>query len=499
MKRLHIYVIKTFIGPFIMIFFICMFILLMQFLWKYVDEMVGKGLDWGMMGQLIFYASFTLLPLAFPLTMLISSIMAFGDLGENYELVAMKASGISLFRIMKPLIILAIVISGIAFYFANYIIPVSNLKFYTILMSLKEQKPELVLKEGVFTNDIDGYSIKIDKKDRKTNVLYNVMIYDHTNMRANQNNVTVADSGFMKMTEDKKYMVLTLYDGINYREDENNSRNPDNSYPHYEDKFKTQILNIKLKDFAFNKKDESIFSNIYRMMRIDQLLLAEDSMHIDYNRRIRTLISQLMLNNTLKVRLRNLTATHDSLKQKLTVEPDTLVNIDQVFAKMEDWRKQELLVSVVNDARNNHQVINNNERSINERKKSINRHEMERHKKFTLSLAVLIFFFIGAPLGAIIRKGGLGMPVVASILLFIIYYILSMMGEKSAREDLWQMSVGMWFSSFIFLALGIWLTYKAVTDANIMRAETYTDFFKKLKMKKFGIASTRNENPADNQ
>lgn len=499
MKRLHLYVIKTFIGPFIMIFFICMFILLMQFLWKYVDLLVGKGLDWGIMGQLIFYASFGLLPLAFPLTMLISSIMAFGDLGENYELVAMKASGISLFRIMKPLIILAIVISAIAFYFANYILPVTNLKFYTILMSLKEQKPELVLKEGVFTNDIDGYSIKIDKRDRKTNLLYNIMIYDHTNMRSNQNNVTVADSGLMRMTEDKKYMVLTLYDGINYREGDPNSRNIDNSFPHYEDRFKMQVLNIQLKDFAFNMKDESVYSNIYRMMRINQLLQAEDSMHTDYKRRIRTVISQLNLNNTFKQRLRDLTASHDTLKQNARLVPDTLINLDQVFAGLEEWRKQELLVTVVSDARGNHQVINNNERSVYERKTTINRHEMERHKKFTLSLAVLIFFFIGAPLGAIIRKGGLGMPVVVSIFLFIIYYILSMMGEKSAREDLWQMSVGMWFSSSIFLTLGIWLTYKAVTDANIMRAETYTDFFKKIRMKNFGPRSISHENPSINQ
>jgi lipopolysaccharide export system permease protein len=301
------------------------------------------------------------------------------------------------------------------------------------------------------------------------------------------------------MTEDKKYMVLTLYDGINYREGDPNSRNIDNSFPHYEDRFKMQVLNIQLKDFAFNMKDESVYSNIYRMMRINQLLQAEDSMHTDYKRRIRTVISQLNLNNTFKQRLRDLTASHDTLKQNARLVPDTLINLDQDFAGLEEWRKQELLVTVVSDARGNHQVINNNERSVYERKTTINRHEMERHKKFTLSLAVLIFFFIGAPLGAIIRKGGLGMPVVVSIFLFIIYYILSMMGEKSAREDLWQMSVGMWFSSSIFLTLGIWLTYKAVTDANIMRAETYTDFFKKIRMKNFGPRSISHENPSSNQ
>jgi lipopolysaccharide export system permease protein len=500
MKRLHLYVIKSFIGPFFMTFFICMFILLMQFLWKYVDEMAGKGLEWSVIGELIFYASFGLLPLAFPLSMLIASLMTFGALGENYELVAMKSSGISLFRVMKPLMVVAFLMSCVAFYFANYILPETNLRFAALIWSVKEQKPELIIKEGVFTNEIDGYSIRVGKKDKKTDALHDILIYDHTNRRSVEGNVTVADSGFMWMTEDKKYMVLTLYNGINYREGEGNSRRNNIRYPRYEDRFSKQVLNILLKDFEFNRRDESIFQNNYRTLRINQLREVEDSMHVDYYRRVRNFLNQMNLNTALRRKLLDRTVEHDSLKQNWTITPDTLVDINSMLAGLDDWEKDQIMGSTVDRVRRNHQLINNSVRVIYERKKLINRHEMERHKKFTLSIAVLILFFIGAPLGAIIRKGGLGMPVVVSVLLFILYYILSMTGEKSAREDLWDMVIGMWFSSVVFLILGGWLTYKAVTDSGIMHSETYTDFLKKIKLYRFVRRNNQpDEDSASNQ
>ena len=210
MKRLHLFVIKSFLGPFFMTFFIVVFVLLMQFLWKYVDDLVGKGLDFKVLGEMMFYASFALLPLAFPLAMLLASIMTFGALGENYELVAMKASGISLFRIMRPLIVIAILITGIAFYFSNNILPKTNLKFSTLLFSVREQRPEMVLQEGVFTNEMDGYSIKVGKRDNEKKMLYDLLIYDHTKNKPNES-VTVADSGLLWITEDKKFMVLNLF------------------------------------------------------------------------------------------------------------------------------------------------------------------------------------------------------------------------------------------------------------------------------------------------
>lgn len=479
MKRLHQYVIKSFIGPFFMTFFIVLFVLLMQFLWKYVDDLVGKGLDFSVLGEMMFYASFALLPFAFPLAMLLASIMTFGALGENYELVAMKASGVSLFRIMRPLIVIAVLVTGIAFYFANNVLPITNLRFSTLLYSVKKQRPELVLQSGVFTNEMDGYSIKVGHKNPKNKMLYDMLIYDHTGGRANEN-VTVADSGFLKITEDKRYMVLNLYNGINYEEKPSRGKKRDN-HTFHRSKFNEQTIRVKVRDFEFNRRDESIFKNQYRMLNTQQLTLMSDTLLTDYQKRLRNYMLQIHVNPTITKRMYNLTAPNDSLKRNITIERgDSTFNFDEYFAGIDKWIKAEVTGSALEGARSIVQNISMYEGQLYVKKKTLNKYYMEWHRKFTLSFAVLIFFFIGAPLGAIIRKGGLGMPVVVSIFLFILYYIVSISGEKTAREDVWAMFSGMWFSSFIFLPIGIWLTYKAATDSAIMSAETYTRFLKKL-------------------
>lgn len=480
MKRLHWYVIKSFLGPFFMTFFIVLFVLLMQFLWRYVGDLVGKGLSMKILAEMLFYASFGLLPYAFPLSILLASIMTFGSLGENYELVAMKSAGISLYRIMKPLIVIAILVSALAFYFANNILPHTNLKFTTLMVSVKQQRPELVLQEGVFTNDIDGYSIKVGRKDKKTNVLYDLLIYDHTRNKSNES-VTVADSGFLKITEDKKYIVLALYSGVNYSEEPINARDNMNSKPFRRDKFKEQTIRVKVNNFEFNRRDEGIYRNMYRMLNIKQLMVMEDSLNDKYSEQLRTYLLQIDINPTVSRKMANLTAKHDSLRQKLEILPDSTFNFDNYYNGLDKWVKAEIAMAALDRARNNTQNLNLYQGQLTERKRTINKYEMERHRKFTLSIAVLIFFFVGAPLGAIIRKGGLGMPVVVSILLFIAYYIVSMTGEKSAREDVWQMFTGMWFSTLVFLPVGIWLSYKAVTDSAVMSTETYVKIFNKLK------------------
>ena len=247
MKRLHLFVLKTFFGPFLMTFFIVVFVLLMQFLWKYIDDMVGKGLEWNIVAELLLYASFALIPMAFPLAMLLASIMTFGNLGENYELVAIKASGISLFRIMRPLIVVAVALTFFAFYFSNNILPKTNLKFGALLVSVKNQKPEMVISEGVFSNEIDGYSIKVDRKSNKNNMLYGLLIYDHTDNKGNTN-VTVADSGFMKISEDKKYMVMTLYNGQSATNMDPNKRGKDRTFPFRRETFGKEFFPIALSD-----------------------------------------------------------------------------------------------------------------------------------------------------------------------------------------------------------------------------------------------------------
>jgi lipopolysaccharide export system permease protein len=482
MKRLYWYVLKTFVGPFFMTFFICIFILLMQFLWKYVDDLVGKGLDTNIIAELLFYAAFGLLPFAFPLSMLLASLMTFGELGENYELVAMKSSGISLFRIMKPLMVVAIIITGIAFFFANNVLPHTNLRFTTLLISIRNQRPELVLKEGVFTSEIDGYSIRVGHKDKRTNTLHDILIYDHTNNKPNES-VTIADSGYLKMTEDKNYMVMTLYDGENFVEETNAPGSRSNTYPFRRDKFEKQVINIRVMNFNFQRRDESIYRNTFRMLNISQLKYAEDSLLIDYRARLRNFLLNTKYLNNLDRKISAMAVNNDSLLLKLRMEPYKTFSYDSLINSFESWNLLDAYQSAVYTARNNFQEINNIENDLYGRKKRINQHMMERHRKFSLSVAVLIFFFIGAPLGAIIRKGGLGMPVVVSVLLFIIYYIVSITGEKSAREDVWDMLAGMWFSSMIFLPVGLWLTYKAVSDSPVMSAETYVNFFKKLNQK----------------
>ncbi|MCF6334014.1 MAG: LptF/LptG family permease, partial [Draconibacterium sp.] len=380
---------------------------------------------------------------------------------------------------MRPLMIIAVLVTLIAFYCANNILPYTNLKFTALMISVKQQRPELVLQQGVFTNGMDGYNIKVGRKDNKTNMLYDLLIYDHTRSQSNES-VTVADSGYLRITEDKKYMVLNLYNGVNYSEETPKNRKDRQKHPFRRDKFEEQTIRVRVRNFDFNRKDERVYSNSYRMLNINQLSLMEDTLNTDYIKRLRTYLLQISINPPLSKRMYNLTVPNDSLKRNNNIVADSIFNFDEYFSGIDKWVKAEITESALDRARNNMQNLNLYQRQLYERKKIINKYEMERHRKFTLSIAVLIFFFIGAPLGAIIRKGGLGMPVVVSILLFIAYYIISMTGEKSAREDVWQMFNGMWFSSFVFLPIGVWLSYKAGTDSAIMSAETYSKFFNKI-------------------
>jgi len=479
MKRLHKFIVKSFLGPFFMTFFICVFILLMQFLWKYIDDLVGKGLDWKIVSELLMYASFGLVPLAFPLAMLLASIMTFGNLGENYELVAMKASGISLFRIMRPLLIVTVIMTLIAFYFSNNILPKTNLKFYSLMYSVKQQKPEMVIKEGVFANDMPNYSIKVERKGKNNNMLYDVMIYNHVRNEGNVN-VTIADSGKMEVTEDKRFMTITLFNGQSYTEENERRQGSARRFPFLRESFQKKVLNISMLDFEFNRSDEKLFSSSSRMMNIRQLKIKGDSLFADYKIRLWHFATSMNFTADVNKQISWLAMPFDSLKVNPKIKPDTLVDVSKIISTMSTFEKEDLYQRAIGNVRNNSQLISQQLDDMYSRKKTVNNYAMEWHRKFTLSFACLIFFFIGAPLGAIIRKGGLGMPVVVSILMFIAYYILMITGEKFAREDAWSMISGMWFSSFVFLPLGIWLTYKAATDSGVMNIESYQLLFKKL-------------------
>ena len=479
MKRLHKFIIKSFIGPFFMTFFICVFVLLMQFLWKYIDEFIGKGLEWTIIIELLWYAALGLLPLAFPLSILLASIMTFGNLGENYELVAMKASGISLFRIMRPLLILAVTMTIGAFYFSNNILPKTNLKFYTLMFSVRQQKPEMVIKEGVFSNDLQNFSIKVERKGKKNNMLYDVMVYDHREDKGNVN-VSVADSGKMELTPDKKFMTVTLFNGKNYTEREENGTSSNKRFPFERQSFQKEVINISMKEFEFNRIDERRYSQSYKMLTINELSHWADSTFNDYKVRLWRYYVMFNYNSDINKQVNWMANPIDSLRVKPQIAPVHEVDFDKVFASISPFEKQALYQKVINSVRSNSQVVSQQLEEMYGRKKGINFYVMEWHRKFTLSFACLIFFFIGAPLGAIIRKGGLGMPVVVSILLFIAYYIIMITGEKFAREDAWTMVSGMWLASSVFLPVGIWLTYKAATDSGVMNVESYQNLFKKI-------------------
>lgn len=466
-----------------MTFFICVFILLMQFLWKYIDDLVGKGLEWTVVTELLFYAAFALIPLAFPLAMLLSSIMTFGNLGENYELVAMKASGISLFRIMRPLLVIAILLTGIAFFFSNNILPKTNLKFHSLLLGVRHQKPEMVIKEGVFVNDMPNFSLKVERKGKDNNMLYDVMIYNHADNQGNIK-VTVADSGKMEIsqvTATDKFMAITLYNGYNYEEGrENNAGSNGRRYPFMRQSFKKEIININMDQFEFSRMDENQLRSSSRMMNIKDLVSQGDSLFGAYKIRLWNFVTSLNYGSDVNRQVNWLSIPIDSLRKNPNIKPDTLIDVDKAISAMGTFEKTELYRKAIGCAQNNSQTISQTLDEMYKRRKFLNSFPMEWHRKFTLSIACLIFFFIGAPLGAIIRKGGLGMPVVVSILMFIAYYILMITGEKFASEDAWSMIGGMWFASFVFLPIGIWLTYKAATDSGVMNMESYQELFKKL-------------------
>jgi len=479
MKRLHKFIIKSFLGPFFMTFFICVFILLMQFLWKYIDDLVGKGLDWGIVSELLMYAAFGLIPLAFPLAMLLASIMTFGNLGENYELVAMKASGISLFRIMRPLLVVAILMTSIAFYFSNNILPKTNLKFYSLMLSVKQQKPEMVIKEGVFSNDMENYSIKVERKGKDNNMLYDVMIYDHSDNQGNVS-VSVSDSGKMELTKDKKFMSVTLYNGKSYTQGQEGRQSSAKRFPFRRESFSKEVINISMKEFEFSRVDDERYKGASKMLNVSQLTSQGDSIFREYKVRLWRYLTAFNYISDINRQVSWLANPVDSLQVDPKIKPDSITDFDKYIASMSTFEKEALYQRTIGNVRNNSQSISQQLDDMYIRKKALNSYPMEWHRKFTLSFACLIFFFIGAPLGAIIRKGGLGMPVVVSILMFIAYYILMITGEKFAREDAWSMVSGMWFSSFVFLPLGIWLTYKAATDSGVMNIESYQILFKRL-------------------
>lgn len=475
-KRLYLYILQTFVPVFFMTFAICLFIILMQFLWKYVEDLVGKGLETHVLAELFSYAALSLVPMALPLAILLASLMTFGTLGERFELTAIKAAGISLLKAMRPLIILIAAICIGAFYFQNDVIPRVNVKFRTLMISIKQKSPELQIPENTFSSDIDNYNLFVKEKDKETGMLRDVMIYDVSKGFDNMA-VIVCDSAKMKMASNKDYLTLTLFHGqqfSNLKQSGFRDNMPASSefVPYTREIFKEKKVVIPF-DANFNRMDESAMEGTQLAKNVTQLKSSIDSLSKIVDS-LNVTDRKIMVKYAY-VSSRNNTG-QDSVKSihKQTVLP---ISFDSILASLSIQQKQRVYTDAFSLADNSKNDLLFRSFAKIDLQKKIRGHNVELQKKFTLSFACLVFFFIGAPLGAIIRKGGLGMPVVISVILFIIYYIIDNVGYKMARDGVWPVWQGVWLSSFILFPLGGFITYKAINDSALFNADAYRNYY----------------------
>lgn len=484
---MDLFILQSFLPLFVMTFCICLFIVLMQFLWRYIDDLVGKGLGVDVISELFFYAALTMVPMALPLAILLASLMIFGNLGENFELTAMKASGISLLRTMAPLIVLMVMIATGAFFFQNNALPIAQTKMYTLLYSVRQKSPELEIPEGVFYDQIPGYNLFVESKNRDTGVLYDMMIYDVSRGFENSS-IILADSGKMSITADKTHLFLELWSGESF-ENLKDAATGMKNVPYRRETFTTKEIMVPF-DANFNRMDEQgmrsqyIGKNMAELQAtIDSVQLRVDSLGREYTRELReTPHMNVMPYITV-------TDTSGTIRKEPT--PEVMMNrpidVDSLFRGSSSGVALNYLQSALSKAQRAKQEYEYRSLTMADDQRSIRRHSIELMKKFTLSFACIIFFFIGAPLGAIIRKGGLGTPLVISVFLFIFYYIIDNMGYKLARDGKWPVWEGMWLSAAVLLPLGIFFTYKAVNDSAVFNKDAYLNFFRRF----FGVSEVR--------
>ena len=461
-KKLDKLILKSFFGPFIVTFFIAFFVLMMQTLWKYIDDLVGKGLPFITIIKFVWYASATLSSLAMPIAILISSIMTFGNLGESFELVAIKSAGISLLRFMRPLIWVTVLLCIITFLFANYVIPYSQLKFVTLYRDILVKKPALNMKQGIFYKDIDRYAIKVGKKDKDGKKIENILIYEQTNPL--QENTIIARSGKMEVSADNRYLEFNLADGNRYQEKGNYG---DTSTEYVRLQFKTFKKLFDLS--AFNQKggDENDLKNNSKMLsavqlnkNIDSLTKFKDSL----SKNLLTSINQSLkyLNDTA-AKWKTIAAVKFGKNEKLFPDSASDILYDRSITKIAEMK--------------NTLFFNSTEKE--KKRLDVMYLKLEWQRKFAFSLACMVLFFIGAPLGSIIRKGGMGMPLIIAIIFFLIFHLLNMFGEKFVKTEVLSPFVGMWLAIIVLTPVGIFLTYKAMNDSQLFNKDLYLNFYRK--------------------
>lgn len=477
LKKIHWYIIKNFLGVFLITFFGSLFILVLQFFLQYINDLVGKGVGLDVFAELFFYAGLTLIPLALPLAILIGSLMTFGNLGERLELLAMKAAGVSLWKIMQPLIILVAFISISGFYFSNNILPKTQVKMWTLVFSIREKSPELDIPEGVFYTEIPGRNIFIGEKIHKNNTLKNIVIYDFSR-GFNNTSIVVADSGKMSFSIDKTNLLLVLFNGETFETLPSNAKSRTSVIPYRREVFEQKEIVIDF-DANFNVLGTEFLQGQYVSKNATQLQQSIDSLNNDINQERERYRAEFLRNKYFN------SFSGSSSAFAIIDSTSNVVdfNYDFVFSDIEKGTQEQVLLSAINRAMSIKNDLVYNQSIVNALIYDARRHAIEWYKKFTLSFACIIFFLIGAPLGAIIRKGGIGLPIVVSIVLFITYYIFDNTGYKMARDGLWEVGMGMWFSSMILLPLGMFLTYMAVRDAVIISSDGKLFDIKKLTQK----------------
>ncbi len=474
MKTIHKLILKAYLGPMILTFFIVMFVLMMNIVWRYIDELVGKGLSAGIIIELMTYFMANMIPLGLPLSMLLAAIMTMGNLGENYELLAMKSAGMSLIKITKPLIIVVSVVAIGSFFIGNNLVPFANKKVYSILFDIRQQNQSLEFQDGLFFNGIPNMSIRVSKQEPTTNLLHDVLIYDNREMNGNMNTI-VADSGYIRLSDDKRFLLVTLFHGETYEQTRNSMWFTQSKLRHHTFELQKQI--IPMSGFAMEHTDANQFSNS-QTKNINELQHDIDSLELTVNAATSTSYEPL-LKDHIFARDNTVVLVPDSLKIDKSHYGEIEVLDSLPGLTMRDkkriWDQARIL------SKNSRNMFSFDESNAKEALNQLYRSKVEWHKKISLPVSILIFFLIGAPLGAIIRKGGLGLPVVVSIIFFVIYYIISITGEKLAKEGNWDAVYGIWLSTFILTPIAVYLTYKATNDSALLDTDWYAGRIKALK------------------
>ncbi len=476
-KRLHIFIAKQFLALFAGAFCICQFVLMMQFLWRYVDDLIGKGLTIDILALFFWYMGLILLPQALPLAILLSALITFGNLGESSELTALKAAGISLMQIFRPLIFIVMLICASSFVFQNYVGPKANLKLAQLLISMKQKSPELEIPEGIFYDGIPQCNVFVQKKDVGTGKLYGMTIYRMTGSYEDQA-IILADSGMIQSTADKKHLLLTLWDGEWFENMQSQELGGKASVPYRRETFFHKQILIDF-DADFNMADASMLSNDARSKGLPQLIHATDSLHNRLDSMGRALYKEMQpiyyeLNNTGEQVASNVTPgvkTASVARVAAKKKTQEKINIDTVYRRLTLQEKQRAISQCMNDVNREKSELDFRSMMAGDTEFYIRTHNMQKIAKFTLAFSCLIFFFIGAPLGAIIRKGGLGLPIILSVLVFIIYYILENSGTRMAKIDAWNLWFGCLLSTMVLTPLAAFITYKANKDSVVFNID----------------------------